>query len=745
MSAPLPGNHDEEGDASGFTSRLSGFLGSMLAPVTGLIGATPRKGTPGGGLLVRPRTPVAPTIGFRSAADNGVGVSRGLPVLPKYTPGNNQDDVEDAMGVDAEDDGDEPSEKEAVGVTAGRTRAPLARQWTHTFEDGGTEDRLHRRNDGNGLSTTDASTVRGDANSSGSQVPVGGGVGIPIGRQLGNRSGSGVQSSKVDRSKLKYHSTYVKNMKAPKLRASLKQLGLPQDGLKAALLERLYVALEQLQEDPYVNSPSKKSTRLRNSAQGEKNTNENADAAAPSSSLQNQRSTQSGSSRKRKAGTDASEVEKPTIGSDKSSSKRGRAKKKKKEASSSGSANTRRSTRSTRSSARLKGLQVSAPVEDPPAIRRSTRRSTRNSTRSTRSSASNKKKNVAPARATRSSTRSGRKYRKSPGPAVSSTRASRSSSRKTKNTTVIEEDDDGDEEEEEEEHEEHEEQEAQEAQVEQEEQEEQEDQVEQVEEKDDEDMSTNQEDQASAHRSEFVPLRRAVVRVSSPRATPSATDANNDAADDAPVNSAAPAVMLEMYAGLQEKMVQFERREAAKRAKEKENADRVLRLESENRELHQMLKEQAMQAEERQRQRAAEAAAATKAAAEAAAIVAATKAAKAVAEAVSGSGPSMASSSSSSSELPVSSSAAAAAQPVKPKVKYGSHIVFTGTTTSDLIPLKAAGQPPVTTSIPVVRKLMGMDRNQNKHDGDVEMSASSADQQEDSRMPRADSAFASFG
>lgn len=489
-------------------------------------------------------------------------------------------------------------------------------------------------------------------------------------------------------------------MKVAKLRAALKRLGLPQDGLKGVLLERLFVALEQLAEDPYINSPSKK-------------------VARPHSSVE--RSTSNGTSRKRKAETNAAADETAAAESNKTSSKRGKGEKKKKSttttkealSSSSAAGNQRstRSTRSTRSSARLKGIHASVPVEDPLVVRRSSRRSAR----STRSSVSNN--NNVPARATRSSTRSGRKFRKSPGPVVP-TRSSRNSLRQAKNIKAVEEEEKESEEEEEEEQEGGDGEEDEDEEDENDEKDEKEEEVEDV---DVEDMDEDQEDEAPAQQSVFVPRRRAVARALSPRAKPGDADVGDGTFID-------PAAVLR----LQEKMALFEKREAAKSAKEREDAARVLRLESENKELHQMLKEQAIQAEERQKQQAAEAAAAVKAAAEeAVAKAAADAAAKAVAEA-----------SLASSLLSVS---AAVVRPVQPAAKYGSHIVSTGAASSALVAHKADESPPVTTSVPVVRMFMGMDRDPHKHSGDNEMSVmSSADEQEDPRMPRADSAFAPF-
>ena len=103
MSGPWsPGREEEEeggqgaGD-SGFTSRFSGFLGSMLAPVTGLIaGSTPGKG----GLLARSHTPVAPTIGFRQTPGREAGAGAAADDSEGQNDGHGGED--DAMDVDEE-------------------------------------------------------------------------------------------------------------------------------------------------------------------------------------------------------------------------------------------------------------------------------------------------------------------------------------------------------------------------------------------------------------------------------------------------------------------------------------------------------------------------------------------------------------------------------------------------------------------------------------------------------------------
>ena len=88
-------------------------------------------------------------------------------------------------------------------------------------------------------------------------------------------------------------------------------------------------------------------------------------------------------------------------------------------------------------------------------------------------------------------------------------------------------------------------------------------------------------------------------------------------------------------------------------------------------------------------------------------------------------------------------------QPVQPKVKYGSHMVSAGVAAS-AAPLAQRGvnaSPPLTNSVPIVRMFMGMDRDPRKYRGDGEDETSVvpyANQLEDPRMPRVDSAFAPF-
>ena len=64
----------------------------------------------------------------------------------------------------------------------------------------------------------------------------------------------------VDVDKLKYKGAYIKNMKVAKIRAALKSLGLPQEGRKDVLKEKLvHAVLELHHSDPYANAtPAKK-------------------------------------------------------------------------------------------------------------------------------------------------------------------------------------------------------------------------------------------------------------------------------------------------------------------------------------------------------------------------------------------------------------------------------------------------------------------------------------------------------
>ena len=467
-----PIQHDDDGDGGGFGGRVSTMFQAIPGLLTSLLGSTPAKEVgDGGGVFSfsRSNTPAPVEITYASSRSRPAAAAAAA-----YAYDEPADDMDMDDDIDAGPEGASPSSMQPHRGTPSSSNHKFQRQWTHTFADGSSEPRLHRRSaEGEGDVDYNEDKVEEEMESGNEDdggddpAPIGSGVGIPVGhaaaasrRAAGNRRGGEggsasaaaaqasapavapavARATTVDRSKLRHQGTYVKNMNRVRLKASLKSLGLDVEGKKAELKERLENALILLMEDPYINSPAKQKTAAPTAG---------ALAIPKSTSLSSSSSSSSSSStnavgrgRKRKAARESSDDDdrdavaegegdeqaaqlRPIRRSTRVASKNKGAQRKK--------ASPKMSTsRPTRKRSKKQDSEVEKEDKEPSA--RSKRSRTNRNARGTRSSARLAGQGPAPAAVAKapSRLRSGRKFRKSPGanpvPAAAASAANAASS-----------------------------------------------------------------------------------------------------------------------------------------------------------------------------------------------------------------------------------------------------------------------------------------------------------------------------
>ena len=168
----LINNEDSEDDNGSFTRRMSGMFSNFVPSfVTDLVQTPGKKLT---GYFSRPRTPVAEDITF--------GANEG-----------------DLMEVDEEEEEEEEEEEVAQPTSSSSSssskKPALSRQWTHSFDDGSEESRLHRKQkdekidekvekDEDVVMEQNDEDEADEADTEANNIPEGAGVGIPIGSKL---------------------------------------------------------------------------------------------------------------------------------------------------------------------------------------------------------------------------------------------------------------------------------------------------------------------------------------------------------------------------------------------------------------------------------------------------------------------------------------------------------------------------------------------------------------------------------
>ena len=195
VAIPLNIENDEEEDGIGYTGRMSGMFANLVPSFVSELINTPSKSI--SGYFSRPRTPMAEDITFGDILNDGD--------TPPFHVENQEEEENQPMEVEEPDESAPSSLSSSSSSSSSSPAQPgLQRQWTHTFDDGSRESRVHRKEEDETPEEEEEEAPR--------VVPEGAGVGVPIGGKL-SPPPPRPSRQPVDVTSLKYKGRKITSMK----------------------------------------------------------------------------------------------------------------------------------------------------------------------------------------------------------------------------------------------------------------------------------------------------------------------------------------------------------------------------------------------------------------------------------------------------------------------------------------------------------------------------------------------------